>query len=118
MAKENSFLLDFKGSNFIILKPDINNEFLLKMIVIMRLQNPNFFDYIDDYQQTGGNIVSEFSQAKQILYEIFNLENVNNVINTTKIKNIILFLESEDIRAKIISQAVFNPDMLKSMMSF
>ena len=69
----------------------------------------------DDYQQTGGNIVSEFSsRQKQILYEIFNLENVNNVINTTKNnKHYPVFVESEDIRAKIISQAVFNPDIVE-----
>ena len=110
-------LLDFRGaSNFIILKPDTNNEFLSendcdnevgKTLTSLITSN--------DYQQTGGNIVSEFSsRQKQILYEIFNLENISNVIKTTKDnKHYPVFVESEDIRAKIISQAVFNPDIVE-----
>ena len=110
-------LLDFKGaSNFIILKPDINNEFLSENDCDNEV-GKTFTSLItsNDYQQTGGNIVSEFSsRQKQILYEIFNLENINNVINSTKNnKHYPVFVESEDIRAKIISQAVFNPDIVE-----
>ena len=110
-------LLDFKGaSNFIILKPDINNEFLTQNDCDNEVgKTLTSLITSDDYQQTGGNIVSEFSsRQKQILYEIFNLENVNNVISTTKNKkDYPVFVESEDIRAKIISQAVFNPDIVE-----
>ena len=110
-------LLDFKGaSNFIILKPDINNEFLSEYDCDNEVgKTLTSLITSDDYQQTGGNIVSEFSsRQKQILYEIFNLENINNVINSTKNnKHYPVFVESEDIRAKIISQAVFNPDIVE-----
>ncbi len=115
--KKIPLLLDFKGaSNFIILKPDINNEFLTQNDCDNEVgKTLTSLITSDDYQQTGGNIVSEFSsRQKQILYEIFNLENVNNVISTTKNKkDYPVFVESEDIRAKIISQAVFNPDIVE-----
>ena len=69
----------------------------------------------NDFLKTGGNIVSEFSsKQKQVLYETFNLENISNVIKSTKNnKHYPVFVESEDIRAKIISQAVFNPDIVE-----
>tara|TARA_Y100000591_G_scaffold311173_1_gene314303 strand:- start:31 stop:2193 length:2163 start_codon:yes stop_codon:yes gene_type:complete len=110
-------LLDFEGaSHFIILKPDQNQEY----------QSENDCDNevgktltslitSKDYQNTGGNIVAEFSsKQKQVLYEVFNLDNINSVIDKTNNKrNHPLFVESEDIRAKIISQAVFNPDIVE-----
>ena len=110
-------LLDFEGaSNFIILKPDQNNEYLSENDCDNEVgKTLTSLITSKDYQNTGGNIVAEFtSKQKQVLYEIFNLENVNSVINkTSNKKNYPLFVESEDIRAKIISQAVFNPDIVE-----
>tara|TARA_B100000214_G_scaffold114859_1_gene81092 strand:+ start:2486 stop:4648 length:2163 start_codon:yes stop_codon:yes gene_type:complete len=110
-------LLDFEGaSNFIILKPDQNNEYLSENDCDNEVgKTLTSLITSKDYQNTGGNIVAEFSsKQKQVLYEIFNLENVNSVINkTSNKKNYPLFIESEDIRAKIISQAVFNPDIVE-----
>ena len=110
-------LLDFEGaSNFIILKPDINNEYLSENDCDNEVGKAlTSLITSKDYQNTGGNIVAEFSsKQKQVLYEIFNLENINKVIDKTRNKkNYPLFIESEDIRAKIISQAVFNPDIVE-----
>ncbi len=110
-------LLDFKGaSSFIILKPDINNEYLSEYDCDNEVgKTLTSLITSSDYQKTGGNIVSEFSsKQKQVLYETFNLENINNVIKSTKDnKHYPVFVESEDIRAKIISQAVFNPDIVE-----
>ena len=110
-------LLDFRGaSNFIILKPDKNDEFLSEYDCDNEVgKTLTSLITSKDYQSTGGNIVSEFSsKQKQSLYEIFNLQNVNDVIETTKNnKHYPVFVESEDIRAKLISQAVFNPDIVE-----
>ena len=110
-------LLDFKGaSNFIILKPDVNSEYLSEYDCDNEVgKTLTSLITSDDFQKTGGNIVSEFSsKQKQDLYEIFNLENINNVIKSTKNnRHYPVFVESEDIRAKIISQAVFNPDIVE-----
>ena len=110
-------LLDFRGaSNFIILKPDINNEYLSEYDCDNEVgKTLTSLITSNDYQKTGGNIVSEFSsKQKQVLYETFNLENISEVIKSTnENKNYPVFVESEDIRAKIISQAVFNPDIVE-----
>ncbi len=110
-------LLDFRGaSNFIILKPDINSEYLSESDCDNEVGKTltSLITSID-YQKTGGNIVSEFSsKQKQVLYETFNLDNISNVIKSTKDNRYYpVFVESEDIRAKIISQAVFNPDIVE-----
>jgi len=115
--KKIPLLLDFRGaSNFIILKPDKNDEFLSEHDCDNEVgKTLTSLITSKDYQSTGGNIVSEFSsKQKQSLYEIFNLQNVNDVIETTKNnRHYPVFVESEDIRAKLISQAVFNPDIVE-----
>ena len=110
-------LLDFNGaSNFIILKPDINDEYQTEYDCDNEVgKTLTSLITSQQYQKTGGSIVAEFSsKQKQILYEIFNLDNINNVLNLTNDnKNYPIFVESEDIRAKVISQAVFNPDIVE-----
>ena len=110
-------LLDFRGaSNFIILKPDVNKEYLSEYDCDNEVgKTLTSLITSNDFLKTGGNIVSEFSsKQKQVLYETFNLENISNVIKSTKNnKHYPVFVESEDIRAKIISQAVFNPDIVE-----
>jgi len=93
-------LLDFKGaSDFIILKPDQNKEYqsendcdneVGKTLTSLITSN--------DYHNTGGNIVAEFaSRQKQILYEVFNLENINSVIekNSSKFPGFLNKLKSK-----------------------
>ena len=104
-------LLDFEGaSNFIILKPDQNNEYLSENDCDNEVgKTLTSLITSKDYQNTGGNIVAEFSsKQKQVLYEVFNLENINSVIEKTKIKEITHFLLS----LKILELKLFHKQFL------
>ena len=84
-------LLDFEGaSHFIILKPDQNHEYKSENDCDNEVgKTLTSLITSKDYQNTGGNIVAEFSsKQKQVLYEVFNLENINSVIDRTKKKEI------------------------------
>jgi len=68
----------------------------------------------NEFQKTGGNIIAEFSSnQKQELYKLYNIEKINSVIEKTNKDYNPLTIESEDVRANIISQAVNTPDIVE-----
>ena len=122
-------LLDVEGaSELIFLKPDIDDP-----------QSPNRPQLLDkgeyineedcdtevgksmtaiinskEFQKTGGNIIAEFSSnQKEELYKLYNIEKINSVIKKTNKDYYPLTIESEDIRARVISQAVNTPDIVE-----
>ena len=87
-GKKKFLLYLILKKNFIILKPDQNNEYLSENDCDTEVgKTLTSLITSKDYQNTGGNIIVEFSSAqKQVLYEVFNLENINSVIEKTKNK--------------------------------
>ena len=110
-------LLDFIGaSDFIFLKPDVNDEFETEYDCDNEVgKSLTSVICSKEFQKTGGNLVAEFSsKQKQELYEVYNIQKITQAIKNSKNKKSYpLFVESEDIRAKVISQAVNTPDIVE-----
>ena len=104
-----------EASQVIFLKPDISDEFeniedcdteVGKALTSILSSN--------EWVTTGGKVVVEFSSIqKKQLYTIYNLERIKKTINFSSIESYPSIIESEDLRGRVIAQAVNTPDVVE-----
>ena len=104
-----------KASQIIFLKPDINEEYTTEEDCDTEVgKGLTSILSSGEWVETGGKVVVEFSnKQKKYLYNFYNLERIKKTISNSSIDSFPLIIESEDLRGRVIAQAVNTPDLIE-----
>ena len=104
-----------KASQIIFLKPDINEEYTTEEDCDTEVgKGLTSILSSGEWVETGGKVVVEFSnKQKKYLYNFYNLERIKKTISNSSIDSFPLIIESEDLRGRVIAQAVNTPDVIE-----